>query len=412
VDRGTAYLFITSEGIPPTVFDSQVLEPLLDLARNGLFFDLLVYRGLRGRLGQHGAERSRVADVTRALSPGRVWLHSVPFPASRLGIVAAAVLAASHLAPSVLRGKNCVCHCRGHLAGFVGVWIKRMVPRCRIVFDMRGDEEAETPGSAAHPAFGSAAHPAFRREVARVVASACRIVCVSESFRRQVAARYPEAANKISVIPCTASAALFTYDPQTRRQVRRRLGLDDRLVLVYCGGLAAPWHVADRLVAAFGDLHAAHPTSHLLLVTPDVDLARGLTSELGIDGRDVTVVSASHPEVPSYLMAADVGLLFRRRDSVNAVASPTKLAEYLMTGLPVAVSEGIGDSDGLFSTNEFGALIRDIGDPAAIDAAVRAAASVPSSDESRAARAAKAADLLSSERYLPTRLEVYAACQR
>lgn len=404
-DRGTAYLFITSEGGLPTVFDSQVLGPLRDLARNGLVFDMFAYRGVRGGFARHGAERARVADVARALAPGRVWLHSVPFPASLLGTVAVALLAAAHLAPSVLRGKNCVCHCRGFQPGYVGVWIKRIVPRCRIVLDMRGDiSEAQAPGSAAHAA--------LQRKVALAVDSACRIICVSESFRRQVAAQYADAADKISVIPCAASAALFNYDPVTRRQVRRRLGLDDRLVLVYCGAFANPWEVADRVMASFRDLHAAHPESHLLLVTPNVDFARGLASELGIDEGDVTVVSASHPEVPSYLMAADVGLLLRRRDSVNAVASPTKLAEYLMTGLPVAVSEGIGDSDELFSSNEFGALIRDIGDPTAIEGAIRAAAGLPSSDESRAARAAEAAGLLSSERYLPVRLEVYAACAR
>lgn len=403
-ESGTAYLFITSEGIRRTGFDSQVLEPLCDLARSGLVFDLLAYRGVRGGPAELGAERSQLAEVRLALSPGRVWLHAVPFPTSPVGPVAVAMLAAIHLAPSVLKGKKCVCHCRGYRSAFAGVWIKKFVPRCRIVFDMRGDiSEVETPGSAAYAA--------LERKVARAVESACRITCVSESFRQQVAAQYPEAAGKIVVIPCAASAALFNYDPQTRREVRCRLGLDDRLVLVYCGALDQTWQVADRLMAAFRDLHAADPRYHLLLVTPNVDLALRLTSELGIAPADVTAVSAAHHEVPSYLMAADVGLLLRRRNSVNAVASPTKLAEYLMTGLPVAVSQGIGDTDSLLSSNGFGALIRDIGDTAAIDAAVRAAASMPSSDDSRAARAAKAASLLSAERCLPTRLEVYAACE-
>lgn len=403
--RGTAYLFITSDGIRPTVFDSQVLEPLRDLARSGLIFDLLVYRGVRGGHEARAAEEARAADVRRALSPGRVWLHHVPFFTTPLGTVAVAVLAVAHLAPSILQGKDCVLHSRGRLPGFAAVWVKRMVPRCRIVFDLRGDiSEVETPGTAGHAA--------LQNKVARVVEAASRITCVSESFRRQISEQYPEAADKISVIPCAASATLFNYDPQTRREVRCRLGLDDRLVLVYCGALDQTWQVADRLMAAFRDLHAADPRYHLLLVTPNVDLALRLTSELGIDGRDITVVSASHPEVPSYLMAADVGLLLRRRDSVNAVASPTKLAEYLMTGLPVAVSEGIGDTDSLLLSNGFGALIRDIGDTAAIDAAVRAAASMQSSDESRAARAAKAAGLLSAERYLPARVEVYTTRDR
>jgi glycosyltransferase involved in cell wall biosynthesis len=279
-----------------------------------------------------------------------------------------------------------------------------MVPRCRIVFDMRGDiSEVAAPGSAAYAA--------LQAKVGRVVESAFRIVCVSESFRRQICAQYPETADRIRVIPCAASAAMFNYDPRVRREMRQRLGLHDRLVLVYSGALDQKWQIADRLMAAFRDLHAADPRCHLLLVTPNVDLALGLASELGIDSADLTAVRASHGQVPGYLMAADVGLLFRRRDSVNAVACPTKLAEYLMTGLPVAVSEGIGDADGLVTSNSFGSLISDIGDAAAIDAAVRAAASMPSSDDSRAARAARAASLLAAERYLPTRLEVYTACE-
>jgi glycosyltransferase involved in cell wall biosynthesis len=342
--------------------------------------------------------------VARALSPARVWLHAVPYRESRRGMWLAGLIAAAHLMPSVIRGQECVCHCRGHVAGLIGLRASKILPRCRIVFDIRGNTWAEQPGSADDAR--------LRSDVARLVESSCGIICVSESMRRQVVAQYPDAADKIRVIPCAASATLFTYDPETRREVRRRLRLDDRTVLAYCGGLAESWQVADRLMAAFAELRATRPLLHLLVVTPDVDLARRLGADALIDGGDLTVVSALHSEVPGYLMAADVGLLLRSRDAVNSVASPTKLTEYLMTGLPVAASEGVGDSDALFSSGEFGALIGDIADATAIDAAVSAAVSLPASDESRAARAARAAGMLSSDRYLPVRLELYRACKR
>ena len=288
------------------------------------------------------------------------------------------------------------------LAGQAGALVKSIVPRCRVVLDLRGSI-AEQAGP------GSTAHAALVRELGRVVHSADAVICVSEPLRGEIVAWFPDAVHKTRVIPCAASAALFTYDPQKRCEVRRRLRVVDRVVLINSGRLMAPWHVAGQLVGAFSVLHAANPAYHLLLVTPDVERARALVSETGIDGGRVTIVSASHAEVPDYLMAADVGLLLRRRDSVNAVASPTKLAEYLMTGLPVAISEGIGDAEELVRANEFGALIPDINDTGAVEAAVHAAANMPSSDEARAARAARAARLLSSERYLPTRLEIYGA---
>jgi len=403
-DRPAAYLFITSESILRTGFSAQVLEPLQDLARNGLVFDLFAYRGMRGGAGLSAADRSRVADVAQALSPGRLWIHTVPKPAVNLGMTTAATLAAVHLAPSVLGGNQCVCHCRGHMAGLVGVRLKALLPRCRIVFDVRGDifAEAETQGLSLRKG--------LREEVSRLVESACRITCVSESFRRQIVQQYPRAAHKISVIPCTASAALFNYDSQTRHLIRDRLGLDHRLVLVYCGALAKEWQVADQLMRAFRDFRAVEPRAHLLVVTPDVDLVPQLAARTGIGQGDVTVVKAGHSEVPGYLMAADVGLLLRRRDSVNSVASPTKLAEYLMTGLPVVATEGIGDTDSLFSEHSFGTLVRDLDDEAATNTAMRGVATMAFSEEDRFARAQTAARLLSSEAYLPKRLEVYSAC--
>lgn len=42
---------------------------------------------------------------------------------------------------------------------------------------------------------------------------------------------------------------------------------------------------------------------------------------------------------------ADIGLLFRQKHELNLVASPTKYAEYALTGLLILVSPGIGDLD-------------------------------------------------------------------
>ena len=59
-----------------------------------------------------------------------------------------------------------------------------------------------------------------------------------------------------------------------------------------------------------------------------------------VDIKD-SILSFSVPftEVPKYLNAADVAFLIRDNHEMNAVASPTKLAEYLSCGLPVISSE-------------------------------------------------------------------------
>jgi glycosyltransferase involved in cell wall biosynthesis len=51
----------------------------------------------------------------------------------------------------------------------------------------------------------------------------------------------------------------------------------------------------------------------------------------------------SHTEVPGVLQACDLGILIRDQSVTNRVASPTKFAEYLAAGLPVAISANLGD---------------------------------------------------------------------
>ena len=54
---------------------------------------------------------------------------------------------------------------------------------------------------------------------------------------------------------------------------------------------------------------------------------------------NVICKSLGFAEVPHYLNAADVAFLFRDNVVMNAVASPTKLAEYMACGLPIISSE-------------------------------------------------------------------------
>ena len=116
----TSYLYITTERMHRSGFDAQVLDPLRDLAKHGVQFDLLAIRSLRGGWCCLVPRESRVAEVRQSLAPGRVWTHAVPRPASRLGMAMAALFAVLHLMPRVIRGADCICHCRGRMAGFVG----------------------------------------------------------------------------------------------------------------------------------------------------------------------------------------------------------------------------------------------------------------------------------------------------
>jgi glycosyltransferase involved in cell wall biosynthesis len=51
----------------------------------------------------------------------------------------------------------------------------------------------------------------------------------------------------------------------------------------------------------------------------------------------------AHSEVGKTIGIADAGLLLREEHPVNLVSSPTKFGEYLASGIPVILTDGIGD---------------------------------------------------------------------
>ena len=74
---------------------------------------------------------------------------------------------------------------------------------------------------------------------------------------------------------------------------------------------------------------------------------------------DRIVVDWLKPEdVYSVLNACDYGVLCREDSITNRVASPTKFAEYLASGLKILISERVGDYSNLVSENEIGEIIR------------------------------------------------------
>ena len=66
-----------------------------------------------------------------------------------------------------------------------------------------------------------------------------------------------------------------------------------------------------------------------------------------------------HKDVLSYLHCCDYGLLLREQSETNKVASPVKFAEYLYAGLPVLITENLGDFSNYVVENDCGFIIKE-----------------------------------------------------
>lgn len=184
-------------------------------------------------------------------------------------------------------------------------------------------------------------HPSYlvRLLLERLVCRGADItVFVSDAMRRHILARHGGRGG--CIIPTCTDVTLFRPDMDARDKVRQALGIVGRLVLVH-SGMVGGWQPLDPIVRVFRVMKALVPEAFLLILTPTPGVA-GELLRAKISEQDFAVIRVPHEQVPTYLNAADVGLLLRPSSVVNEVALPTKFGEYLACGLPVMVSPGLG----------------------------------------------------------------------
>ena len=166
------------------------------------------------------------------------------------------------------------------------------------------------------------------------------------------------------VIPTFASRKQFFFDPERRKGTRQALGLQARYVVISSVSLRGHWQVPEKLVEAFLTIRQVRPTARFLVLTQGTD-RRYIEPHLeraGVAADDVRLLSCPHTQVVDHLCAADVGLLLRERHPVNEVAAPGTFAEYVLSGLPIIMTEGIGDFSEAMRDAEFACVLPDLAD--------------------------------------------------
>jgi glycosyltransferase involved in cell wall biosynthesis len=252
-----------------------------------------------------------------------------------------------------------VFHCRGESAV---LWARAFAPyfrRAGIVADMRGawPEERLFERGAASP---ESAAPEVQEEYAATVAalhaavgSVSELLTVSKPMMSWL--REMGIGGRVTYVPCCVRST--TYDPAARVATRERLGLSDRLVFVYAGTVLGYQHLEDGALAFFAEVRAQAPDAFLLFATRQREQAQQLVDASGLPASSVAVVSVPQTEVPQLLAGADAGLLLRRPSRLNRLSQPTKLAEYLASGVPVIVSRGTGCVDTMIQSNGAGCAV-------------------------------------------------------
>jgi glycosyltransferase involved in cell wall biosynthesis len=108
---------------------------------------------------------------------------------------------------------------------------------------------------------------------------------------------------------------------------------------------------------------SAVPDLTVLVVTrEDHDVLRRDAVAEGIPPARLRITGATFREMPDYMRLMDVGLFFIKPALSKKGSMATKLGEFLATGVPVIINDGVGDSGVIVRKAGVGVVLSDVTD--------------------------------------------------
>jgi glycosyltransferase involved in cell wall biosynthesis len=206
--------------------------------------------------------------------------------------------------------------------------------------------------------------PRWRVELARdderrVLTFATGAIFVTQRLQDCSLSKHRQSQIVSTVVPCAVNLDDFNLSATARSAIRQRLDIVGRKVFCYAGGVSA-WQCIDEMLDLVATLRKNDPEVFFLFLT-NGNLApyQARLHRIGEAGQDYITLAVQHNEVSNYLNAADFGLLLRAENAVNLVASPTKLGEYLASGLPVVTTRHAGNASSIVPQTSCGFVLKD-----------------------------------------------------
>lgn len=300
------------------------------------------------------ARRQWVKSIRQEWNFPNVVLYSLPLSRfGKFGQIVSAAFRVLFLARYVFRHRIGIVlvHCIDGVPGMVFKLRRPFGVQC--LFDMQGAVPEEVAYLGARASIVQRLE-ARERKTLRACASA---FCVSRKMVEHVVQKYGTAEDKLQVVPCCVSSVLVGEHLELRHEMRRNLGLENKLVLVYSGGTDR-YQCVSEMCALFANLaNQRDDVFWLILSWGDHGIFRRNLIQQGLDPQQFSLKSVRQNEVHDHLLAADVGLLLREDHVLNRVSSPTKFAEYLAAGVPVITTPYVGDVSGAVVQENIGSIV-------------------------------------------------------
>jgi len=162
--------------------------------------------------------------------------------------------------------------------------------------------------------------------------------------------------NKFNVVSNGRSSELFKdYSDDSKSKMRTRLGVNDKAPLIVYAGSLGPQYCMKQMLQFFVEVKEHLPLSRFLVLSGQHMPLKEILTDSDLSNNDIIFKTVEADQVGEYLSACDIGLAIRESSFSMQGVAPIKLGEYLMCGLPVIATKGIGDTDMI--TGDIGYLL-------------------------------------------------------
>lgn len=347
-------------------FGSEFVKPLEFLSASVFDIDVWVLSPI-GEMLRHPLRKAWAARLQSFPPTVRGHIRRIPMAPSRfITFTDEACLLALALRISHEKNSQLILHAVGARAAYLAVRARLLLPHRKIsvVFRSTGpaaDEFLYRAGGLKRLTNQRIKHRhksiQYQEDAAYRAADA--VVALSEPMR-QHAILLRGGPSNVRNIGCYADVSMFSRDVSQRENIRRELGWMDELIILHSGSLH-PWQRPAEIIRLFEQILSLEPRSRLVMLTRDSRVLDSALSHSSLPRDKCSTFGLEFAEVPRYLAAADIGLIGRglmeAPSIVNSFSSPIKFAEYLASGCPVIMGEGIGDFSELAKAQELGLVL-------------------------------------------------------
>jgi len=183
------------------------------------------------------------------------------------------------------------------------------------------------------------------------------LICtVSKNYKKQLE-QEGLLSDKIKVVPCEVNTNSIKFSTIKRLELRQNWGWQNCIVGIYVGkfgGLYEEDEAFDLFNKAFEIFGESFRL--ILLNAHSKAFIEQKLAQRDIDLDKVKHLLAPHNKISDYLSVSDFAFASIKSSVVSKFCSPVKIGEYWAVGLPIIISEGIGDDSEIIENEGIGAV--------------------------------------------------------